>query len=66
MDDHSSILAAPMQPPLFRQCLSCGKLFALREVRIEHHALVGDVRVFRCTSCQREFQYAASHPPHVV
>jgi hypothetical protein len=66
MDRNLSILAAPMQPSLLRRCPYCRKLFVLRKVRVERHAIVGEVKVFRCTSCQREFPYAASHPAHAA
>src|SRR5262249_30228518 len=66
MDRKPSIMAIPPQPGLFKQCLHCCRLFALREARVETDSRVGEVRVSTCTACGREQKFVKSLPPHVV
>ena len=60
------ILEWPLQPGFFRQCLKCGRLFALKLIRKEESDLCGTVRTFRCKHCGHEHVFADQHPPGVL
>lgn len=62
----SSILASPLQPSFYRACPACGKRFALKFHQARAHAVVGEVKAYRCQACGREVEYAQDRPAGTV
>jgi DNA-directed RNA polymerase subunit RPC12/RpoP len=63
---HLPILAEPLQPGFFRQCMKCLRLFAIELIREEDSQLSGKLRTYRCKHCGHEQAFAEHHPPDAI
>lgn len=60
------ILAAPLQPGVFRVCIKCRSWFALVLISRCDDELKGSVATYRCRKCNATFVFAQRHPPGAI
>ncbi|MEN1680982.1 MAG: hypothetical protein AAGJ46_15440 [Planctomycetota bacterium] len=66
LDDGHGILAEPLDAGSFRQCLECGRWFALERIATATTDDGRKLETYRCKRCGAEFRFVDRHPDGAI